>query len=324
MTGEYTISIESPRLSYKITVNRKYTFVQGDSGTGKTRFAECLLSDTEYYKISCSVPVYVIPNASLFEDYVAKPSDKECILIIDENACSSFYRNDKCHEFAKLSFNMSAYFILITRLNFTTIPYSPESIFIFENIGKGNKLINKAVKRYTWEDDIDVMLPDSIIVEDLKAGYKFYKNTLSCDVVTADGNSNISDKIIEEVDKRRKNIFVIGDGAGIGPHIRNIIREKKALEEQGRNVKLFFPESFEYLVLLALLGGIKELTQTYDYADSQTYKSWEDYYTKLLRHVTERYGGYKKGVLPNYLKGRKFITKFYKNIEDLDKSCIKD
>lgn len=86
---------------------------------------------------------------------------------------------------------------------------------------------------------------------------------------------------------------------------------------------MFFPESFEYLVLLALVGEIEQLMRTYDYADSKEYKSWEDYYTKLLRLVTERYGGYKKGVLPNYLKGRKFITKFYKNIEDLDKSCIR-
>ncbi len=75
---------------------------------------------------------------------------------------------------------------------------------------------------------------------------------------------------------------------------KDIIACKVALEKTGHNVKLFFQESFEYLVLLALIGKVVKLMRTYNYADSKEYESWEDYYTKLLRHVTEKYRGNNK------------------------------
>lgn len=322
MIGKYDILVESSRVSYELSIDRKYTILQGSSSTGKTRFFNGVMDELGEYTVTCDVPLVAVPTSKVFESFARSQKDEECIYVIDENVCSVFQMRDLYHSFAKLSYSMSGYFILITRSEIQALPYSPESVLFFKGVKEGKKYINRAVNRYTWEDT-EVMYPDKVIVEDLKAGYAFYKNTLKCEIVSADGNSNISKVLNCVAEEHNRNIFVIGDGAGIGAYINSIFGAKEYAERMGRHVKLFFPESFEYLVLLALVGEIEQLMRTYDYADSKEYKSWEDYYTKLLRHVTERYGGYKKGVLPSYLKGRKFITKFYKNIEDLDKSCIR-
>lgn len=327
MTGEYTITVDSSRVYYEITVNRKYTFIRGESGTGKTRFINCLEEVTNFYSIKCSPDIEsVVAISSLVTfDLVTKNMTKgKHIFVIDEKICEYFAENERNHEFKRRTEHMNGYFILITRHSYASIPYSVEAILELKGTVVNKKFINHSEKIYTWNEDTDIVLPDVVLVEDKKAGLDFYKNTLTCEVISADGNGNICKKIESLVNSGYKNIFVIGDGSALGANIKGIVSKKIYFERVGRRVKLFFPESFEYLSLLSMLGrSNKYLSRTYDYADSSKYLSWERFYTKLLNKVLSGYGGYRKGSIPKYFKGKKFIRGFYKNIEDLDKSCIR-
>ena len=80
-----------------------------------------------------------------------------------------------------------------------------------------------------------------------------------------------------------------------------------------RNIKLYLPESFEWIILNAgLIEGkdISEiLAQPEKFIESQEYFSWERYFTKLLIEQTE-------GTYLKYKKSR--LNKFYLHEKNKD------
>ena len=48
----YNIDIEAPYYSYHMQLNHKFNIIMGDSGTGKTKFIQYLLSDALTTKVS--------------------------------------------------------------------------------------------------------------------------------------------------------------------------------------------------------------------------------------------------------------------------------
>lgn len=86
--------------------------------------------------------------------------------------------------------------------------------------------------------------PSKIITEDSNAGYEFFeeagkKRGILCE--SAGGKTKIFDKIKE----CREETCVVADGAAIGPEMSNLYH----LTMQRKNIKLFLPESFEWLIL---------------------------------------------------------------------------
>ncbi|MBP3297829.1 MAG: hypothetical protein J6M27_14730, partial [Lachnospiraceae bacterium] len=87
-------------------------------------------------------------------------------------------------------------------------------------------------------------------------------------------------------------------------------------------------ESFEYMILNTYVFGKyldKELTETYDYAESSMYYTWEQYYTGLLQDLCKKYPNctYKKerwNALNNMFKSEKFLKEISDQLTDLDNS----
>lgn len=92
-----------------------------------------------------------------------------------------------------------------------------------------------------------------------------------------------------------ENILVIVDGAAFGSEMHRVtelIRDKK-------EIAIYLPESFEWLVLLS--GVVKNsmlnsiLESPADYIESKEYFSWERFFTAILIDMTkDSYLAYKK------------------------------
>ena len=94
-------------------------------------------------------------------------------------------------------------------------------------------------------------------------------------VVVYDSIRNVQDK----------TMLAIVDGAAFGSEIGKVLRY---LETSNVNCTLYAPESFEYLILSAGLIDVPKgiLQETYLYADSKEFMSWEEYYSSYLADIT--------------------------------------
>ena len=126
--------------------------------------------------------------------------------------------------------------------------------------------------------------------------------------------------MLEQLKAKTESICVIADGAAIGPEMDALY---KMSVEKG-NIKLYLPESFEWIILSSELLEDKEIKDIMDkpenYIESQEYFSWERFFTKLLVDKTAgTYLKYQKGKLnPTYLheKNKNIILRNIKNSID--------
>lgn len=112
---------------------------------------------------------------------------------------------------------------------------------------------------------------------------------------------------------------MVADGAAIGAEMEKLY----GLSLRRKNIKLYLPESFEWIILNSGLiqeKGLEEiLEQPEKFIDSQEFFSWERYFTKLLVQKTEMtYLKYQKAKLnPVYLheKNKRTILDSIKGVE---------
>lgn len=97
--------------------------------------------------------------------------------------------------------------------------------------------------------------PEKIIVEDSNSGYEFFKNISA------------------------EKICIVADGAAIGPEMNRLYKETL----KKKNIHLYLPESFEWLILSSGLISDKDiktiLEEPENYIDSTEYFSWERFFT---------------------------------------------
>ena len=122
--------------------------------------------------------------------------------------------------------------------------------------------------------------------------------------------------MLEQIGK--ESVCVIADGAAIGPEMDRLYKYTL----QKKNIHLYFPESFEWLILQSALIQGKDiqaiLENPEDYIDGREYFSWERFFTSLLVERTkDSYLRYSKTKLnENYLheKNKKIILNSIKGV----------
>ena len=157
--------------------------------------------------------------------------------------------------------------------------------------------------------------PELFIVEDSNSGYEFFKavsdeRNLECE--SAGGKSNIFSKI---KNVKNREVCVIADGAAIGPEM-NCLYE---ISHKKKNIHLYLPESFEWIILKSGLIDDREIRKILEtpelFIDSKKYFSWERFFTNLLIEKTKN----------SYLQYRKSaINKTYLHSKNKEKilNCI--
>ena len=291
MKGKHHIIIESARLKYEFDIKRNITIIQGDSATGKTTLID-LLSDYQQDKqnspvrIESDVPCEVFSaNGDRWKSILEMITDS--IVFIDEG--NHFIRSK---EFAEVVQNSTNYYVLITRNSLPLLPYSIKEIYGIRTSGKYHfpeKVYHEFYPIY--EDVRNISGKENptlkMITEDSGSGNQFFQSFFkeSENCISADGNSNI----YSTMRKLNKDdlLSVVADGSAFGAYIAGVLAYA---EERGQTL-LYFPESFEWIILKSGVisdAGIREkLEHPEAYADSCEYMSWEQFFTDLLESSTK-------------------------------------
>ena len=320
MKGKHRIIIQNNRLHYEFEIKRNITIIQGNSATGKTTLINMLrqaenLGASSGINVACDVPCRLLEG-------------RNWKLILDNSSGNIFFADEEnafinTEEFAAAVRGSDNYFVLITRENLYNLPYSVEEIYGLHSSGKYHdtrKAYQETYRIYSNEQSLPIK-PEKIIAEDSNSGYEFFKSVsdesgISC--VSAGGKSNLF-TVLDETGE--EEVCIIADGAAIGPEMNRLYH----LAVKKKNIHLYLPESFEWIILNSGLTGGKEIREILEkpeeYIDGKEYFSWERYFARLLADVTEgTYLKYKKAKLNEvYLheKNKEMILRSIKGIRFL-------
>lgn len=317
MRGKHRIIIQNNRLHYEFEIKRNITIIQGDSATGKTTLINMLrqvenLGDSSGIDVISDVPCRILEGRNwkiLLENMSGN------IIFIDED--NEFINTE---EFAEAVRGSDNYFVLITRENLYNLPYSVEEIYGLRSSGKyqnTKRVYQQMYQIYSNIQDVPVK-PARIITEDSNAGYEFFEAAgrekgILCE--SAGGKSNIFNLIRNVKDEE---VCVVADGAAIGPEMNRLYKQA----EKAKNITLYLPESFEWIILKSGLIEGKDLQKILEepekYIDSGEFFSWERYFTKLLVNMTEEtYLKYRKAHLNKAYLHDKNKRQILKSVEGI-------
>ena len=317
MKGKHRIIVQNNRLHYEFEIKRSITIIQGDSATGKTTLINMVrqhanLGAASGIDLSCDVPCRVLEGT---EWKLLLEHTSGSILFIDEE--NTFVRTE---DFAAAARDSGNYFVLITRENLYALPYSVEEIYGLKSSGRyqnTKQIYQQTYRIYSDQMNLPVH-PEKLITEDSNAGYEFFDAVgreagISC--LSAAGKSNLYKMLRKQ---KNEKICVIADGAAIGPEMNRLYE----LSLQNPNIVLYFPESFEWIILRSGLIDGKELqkilSEPENHIESREFFSWEQYFVRLLIDYTAdghlRYSKKKLNEVYLHEKNRKAILSVMRGI----------
>lgn len=317
MKGRYEISISNKSLRYEFVVQRKYTIMRGFSASGKSELVRLVKSKGVSIKTSgkCKISILDENYEAMLEKYKGR------VFIADESL--------ECINSVEFYIKMQKsdnYFVLISRDKLSHIPFSISEIYELRN--------NSLVKSYTenvFSSQYEVVpnkifKPELVITEDKRSGFEFYSTGAEFDVKPADGKSNVVYEVMKYAEEYN-SIYAIVDGAAFGSEVAEFLDLVSVYSD--KDIRLYTPESFEYLLLLNCNLRLKKevLYETYNYCDSLFFKenfpeyiysekdfeSWEKFYKAYISAITkdDKDAVYSKSKLnPYYLRYRGKVIKY--------------
>ena len=287
MTGKYDIEVYTNRIHYKLTVRRNITILQGDSATGKSELIR-MIGDFNSRKESSGITLKCEKKCTVLteEDWEERlGSFSNRIVFIDEG---NYFLRTK--EFARCLHGSDNYFVIVTRDDLYELPYSISEIYGFREDRDSQKYRNPKPVYNEMYQLYELQLthsfsPCKVLVEDSNSGYEFFQAAFSCDCCSLHGKGNVKSGLLKERNAVQP-VLTIVDGAAFGPEMRSCMEIIRSANE---NLVLYAPESFEYLLLSAKIVDVPDdiIYETYLFADSKQYMSWEEYYTSILTELTK-------------------------------------
>ncbi len=310
MYGKIDFEIKNNRTSFKFTLERNITILNGNSATGKSTLIDMVRSyEQEGRKSSvhlkCNKECRVLEGREWVK---ILEGIHDSIIFIDEG--NKFI---KTTEFASMLKKSDNYYVIATRDPLFNLPYSINSIF--EIITKGKKHTFKKMYDRISINDFSKAKYDLIITEDSKSGFEFFCE-VSGSTISADGKSNI---ILELEKNNDKNSLVVADGAALGSEIALLVQYQNKYDGK---ILLMLPESFEWMILKSGLiqrDDLEEILQNpSDYIYCEKYVSWERFFTDLLIDSTKDSPlmRYDKSKLADYYKNSINIRRILQSIKD--------
>ena len=303
MKGKHKIEVRSKRIVFTIELERNITILRGDSATGKTTLVEMLSAYENYGRksgitIVCDKTCRVLSGA-LWEAQLKDIQD--AIVFVDEG--STFVSS---LDFARAIQKTDNYYVLVTREDLSTLPYSVNAILeLKKTTSRFKRTYNKAYPIYDSlsASDVELGSVEKLLTEDANSGYQLFtkvgeKYGIVC--IPAAGKDNIKQKIFP---MKSEKVLVIADGAAFGPQMNDIYR---LMQEDNAKFSLYLPESLEWLLLKADLLGqpdiIEILQHPADFIESSEFFSWERFFTNLLEQRTKdiSYMRYDKAKMPEF------------------------
>ena len=306
MKGTHRVIIQNKRIRYDFELKRNLTILRGDSATGKTTLIDMVREyinnrESDSIELICDKQCFVVEGAT-WKGQLSVITDS--IVFVDEG--NSFVFSDDFSETIQQTDN---YYVIVSREGLPNLPYSVTEIYGIRTSGKYGGLrkhYNEFYRIYGNLSPEAEIHPKQVITEDSNAGYQFFQkvcedNEIKC--ASAGGKSQILQAARHAFGT---DILLIADGAAFGPEIDRVIKFMSG----HKNIWLYVPESFEWLILSA--NPLKD-SDTYailedpsEHIESRDYFSWERYFTGLLTEKTAgTYLQYSKSQInPAYLKGQ--------------------
>ena len=289
MKGSYEISVSRRRgTSYKFTVRRNITIIKGNSGTGKTTLFEMVadhmrLGSQSGVNVACDRPCMALTDVNWRGQL---DGFRDSVVFVDEG-----FKDILSHDFADAIKGSSNYFVLITRMDLPSLPYSVNEIYEIKTSGKFHSLAPLYPLGKGYRIKGDAKLPEAgfelLLTEDSKAGLEFYESRFANTGVTCkSAGSNAG--VLSWLDAHaNRPVFVVADGAAFGAFIDRVLKLQKLRPE---DIALCLPESFEWLLLKSgiLKSSVvdKILEDPASHIESADYMSWEQFFTAVLRQET--------------------------------------
>lgn len=319
MKGIHHITVSNASVKYEFDIRRNITIIKGDSATGKTTLVELI---SEFYESGSGSGITLVCDKTCRvlagRDWsTILPTMKDSIVFVDED---NEFLSSK--DFAEAVRGSDNYYVIVTREGLINLPYSVDEIYGIRSSGKYAGLkqtYHEFFHIYGEHVPSESIRPSLLIVEDSNSGYEFFDSISksgSYNVISAGGKSNVF-KVANDQEEER--IVVIADGAAFGSEMDRMM--KLALSR--KNITLYLPESFEWLILSADLFHSWEiheiLSSPSDYIESSKYFSWERYFTHLLVEKTQdTYFQYNKRKLNKAYMQDANARKIVKKIIDID------
>ena len=317
MKGRHKVIVQNNRLHYEFEIKRNITIIQGNSATGKTTLIN-MLRQAENLGASSGIDVVSDVPCRILEGINWKlilQNTSQTIFFIDEE--NAFLKTE---EFASMIRGSDNYYVLITRENLYNLPYSVDEIYGLHQSGKyfdTKKVYQEFYHIYSASSELPVH-PQKIICEDSNSGYDFFKtvskeHSIACE--SAGGKSNLFALVKQETNRET---CIIADGAAFGPEMNRLY----ARTLKYKNIHLFLPESFEWLILNSGIISGNDVRAILDapeeYIDGKEYFSWERFFTKLLISKTEdtylKYGKSKLNTAYLHGKNKDLIMKSIRGV----------
>lgn len=320
MRGAHKIVVRNNKVQIKLVIHRNLTIIQGKSATGKSTLIDLIaqydaLGADSGVVVNCDVSCIVLSGRNWKDDL---SRIKGSIVFIDED--NAFI---KTREFAHAARHSDNYYVLVAREALPQLPYSVDEIYGLKNTNRATTKYPVYSRTYTstyriyGDAGFQGERPDVVIVEDTNSGYEFFsalceKSEIPC--LSAKGKSNIYRAVR---DCKARDVLVIADGAAFGPEVALVVSLRRY-----KRVRLFLPESFEWLVLKSGIFTDKEtremLLHPANYIESSLFFSWEQFFTdELIEKTKGSYLAYGKSKLNDvYLHDVEF-TKIKATLPDL-------
>lgn len=287
MVGKYHIEIYNNKLHYEFEIKRNITIIQGNSATGKTTLINLIdayqrLGTGSGIILKCERECVVLPSV-MWEDFIRTSSQR--IVFVDENM--PFL---KTAAFAEAVNGSDNYFVIVYRDSLPNLAYSIEEIYGIREDREtqkyaSTKLVYESMYQIYNLENAETVSPDIVVTEDSNSGYTFFKTAFQGECVSGDGKTKMHNAMTKGYNSG-KTVLGIVDGAAFGADMQKMM---KSIADKKDKCVLYAPESFEYLLLRSGAIDCDEhlLDETYDYADSSLYSSWEQFYTQKLHEYTQ-------------------------------------
>lgn len=281
MKGDFIVRVDTKRIQYEFTLHRKFTVIQGDSGTGKTTLFNLIRGAHERTPgVLVNCKARCVPASAFADEWQHYlQTHEDMIVFIDED-----YKWVRSNEFAAIAAKSDNYFVLINRDPLYGIPYSVREIYHIKTSGKFHTLVPAYTSAY-FE-----IKPEYILTEDSKSGLQFFqaactKNKDKC--LSAHGKSNVYG-LLTRAPLNTSEVLVVVDGAAFGPNVESIVGLK---DYENHHIRLVMPESFECLLLRLPMfqrhKGVQEVLQRTSMFVSSEFSSWERFFTWYIHELTK-------------------------------------
>lgn len=304
------------RIAYDLRLRNKFTFLIGDSATGKTQLSRLISSWLDFEEqgrrsattVKSSLQVNVLNGLEKLQNF------KNGILIVDENYTSLIKKN---LEYLTKS---NAYYVFVFR-ELLNIPFGVYDICKFSANTTNGYTINTLVPLYEMKEFS--VIPECVITEDQASGYKFYKSTLSTKCISAKGKTRIAKSVRVLANKGVNNILLVVDEVGFGFEFSKIVDICSSREMRNKDIYIWLPKSFEYVLLNSgMFTEIDDfLEDPYDSWDLSKYSTVEKYISAVLNREMKKKLGvrYSKGEdMLKYFKDYKLMI-FNRNFTNYEK-----